>query len=91
MEFNFSKYVLRFHQLYDTECPAVDVLNNKTLFYTIVVAIWLTEYPESCNMSPGTGMSEGEGKKWEEEGRRGQKTKYNKRNDDSSGLPKHRK
>jgi len=25
---------LCFHQLYDTECPAVDVLNNKTLFYT---------------------------------------------------------
>jgi len=38
--------VLCFHQLYDTECPAVDVLNNKTLFYTyrysIIVAIHQT-------------------------------------------------
>ena len=40
----FLEYVLCFHQLYDTEC--VDVLNNKTLFYTyrysIVAAIYQT-------------------------------------------------
>jgi len=35
--------VLCFHQLYDTECPAVDVLNNKTLFYTYRYSIVVSD------------------------------------------------
>ena len=42
----FLKYMLCFHLLYDTECPAVAILNNKTPFctyrYSIVVTILQT-------------------------------------------------
>ena len=48
--------MLCFNQLYDTECPAVDVLNSKTLFYTyrysIVVAIHQTNVANPTSSRP---------------------------------------
>ena len=34
--------MLRFHPLYDTECPAADFLNNKTPFYTYRYSVVVT-------------------------------------------------